>query len=226
MVSWLDQIKHDADALYLLGDIVDYWFEYEMTIPKGFSRLWGKLAELSDLGIKIEWYTGNHDMWDFGYFKKELGIGIYKSYQIKQIYGKTCFLGHGDGLGKGDLKYKFIKSILSNSLCQFLFSILPSRIGIWLMKASSNTSRHSQEIDTEKSQQKEQSLFNFFEGIANENKVDYFIYGHLHTASIKRSIDGKSEYINLGDWTSLFTYAEMSPEGNLYLKKYQEPESF
>ena len=107
----MDSIKEEAKEIYLLGDLLDYWFEYKYVVPKGFTRLFGKLAELTDSGVSIEWYTGNHDMWTFGYLEKELGVSIQKTPKIREINDKICFLCHGDGLSKGDVKYKMVKAI-------------------------------------------------------------------------------------------------------------------
>ena len=133
-VKWLDSIKFDAKEIYLLGDIFDYWFEYKQVVPKGFVRLLGKLAELSDSGIIIHYFTGNHDMWMFGYFQKELNIKIYRKPVETEINGFTFFIAHGDGLGPSDMGYKFIKKIFSNKVCQWLFARLHPNFGIWLTK--------------------------------------------------------------------------------------------
>ncbi len=109
IVKWLDSVKHEAHTIYLLGDIFDFWFEYKRAIPKGFIRLQGKLAELRDAGIPITFFTGNHDMWMFDYFPRELGIPIYRTPQLLQVGNQKLLIGHGDGLGPGDTTYKLIK---------------------------------------------------------------------------------------------------------------------
>ncbi|MEE9372876.1 MAG: UDP-2,3-diacylglucosamine diphosphatase [Saprospiraceae bacterium] len=222
IIRWLEKIRSDAKTIYLLGDVLDYWFEYNSTVPKGFTRLFGKLAELSDQGIHIEWYTGNHDMWTFGYFEKELSVKISKVPALMNINGKVCYLCHGDGLGNGDMSYKMIKAIISNPFCQFLFSLFPSRFGIWMMRSSSKGSRYNQNKTSKKELLKDQNLHNHFEEIAKTVHVDYFIYGHLHHGEVRTLSNGYSKSINLGDWTSMWTYGEMDENGALKMKKYFE----
>ena len=109
IIRWLDHVKGDAHSIYLLGDIFDFWFEYKQAIPKGFVRLLGKLAELRDTGMPIYFFTGNHDMWMFDYFPKELGIPIYREPIELVIENHKLMIGHGDGLGPGDTSYKILK---------------------------------------------------------------------------------------------------------------------
>ena len=137
---WLDLVSQDAEAIYLVGDVFDYWFEYKSVIPKGFSRILGKLAEVRDKNIPIYFFTGNHDMWMFRYFEDELGIPIYRQPIIREIHGKTFFIGHGDGLGPGDYGYKMIKKIFANKTCQWLFARLHPNFGLWLMNFFSGKS--------------------------------------------------------------------------------------
>ena len=223
VVQWLDSIKEEAKEIYLLGDLLDYWFEYKYVVPKGFTRLFGKLAELTDSGVRIEWYTGNHDMWTFGYLEKELGVSIQKTPKIREINDKICFLCHGDGLSKGDVKYKMVKAILANPICQLLFSMIPSRFGLWMMKRSSKGSRLSQKEGSVNEQEKDEQLNKHFESISKKTKVDYFIYGHLHNGKIRTLRNGTSKSINLGDWTKMWSYAEMDEKGNIRLLKYTIP---
>jgi len=129
LVRWLEQIRKDAYSIYLVGDVFDFWFEYKTVVPKGYVRLLGKLAELRDEGIPIYFFTGNHDMWMFSYFEEELGIPIYREPIVREIMGKTFFIGHGDGLGPGDHGYKFIKRVFANPVCQWLFERLHPKIG-------------------------------------------------------------------------------------------------
>ncbi len=150
IVRWLDVIKPDAQALYLMGDVFDYWFEYKNTVPKGFVRLLGKLAELSDAGIAIYYFTGNHDMWVFDYLPNEIGLTIFRSAVQHEYNGVKFYLGHGDGLGPGDYGYKTIKKIFSNKLSQWLFARIHPNFGIGLMKYFSKTSRASTGSNDEK----------------------------------------------------------------------------
>lgn len=132
IVKWLDSIKADAEELYLMGDVFDFWFEYKTVAPRGYVRLLGKLAELSDAGIKLFYFTGNHDMWTFDYLKKELNATIYRKPIEQEYNGKKFYIGHGDGLGPGDHGYKFIKKIFASSISQWLFARLHPNFGIGL----------------------------------------------------------------------------------------------
>jgi len=141
IVSWLDHIKDDAAEIYLVGDLFDFWFEYKRAIPKGFVRLQGKIAELTDKGIPVHIFTGNHDMWIFDYLPKELGVSLFRKPIEREFFGKRYLIGHGDGLGPGDRGYKFLKKIFANKFCQWCFARLHPNFGIWLADKSSKTSR-------------------------------------------------------------------------------------
>ena len=223
IVNWLDSIKHNAAEIYLLGDILDFWFEYQSVVPKGYTRLFGKIAELTDAGIPIEWYTGNHDMWTFGYLESELGVKIKKRPQIKMINGKSCYLCHGDGLGKGDRSYKLIKVLFASPICQFLYSLIPSRIGIWLMKNLSNTSRVNHKNSENKDIRRETELQSHFEKLLVDHPIDYFIYGHFHNGKVMPIGNDGGQSINLGDWTSKWSYAVMNHTGELKLQHFAIP---
>ena len=121
IVQWLSEIEKDAKAIYLVGDIFDFWFEYKSVIPKGFARTFGKLAEISDMGIAIHFFVGNHDLWVNDYFKMELNIEVHHNPKEFLINNKKFFIGHGDGLGPKDKSFKLLKKIFTNSFCQFLF---------------------------------------------------------------------------------------------------------
>ena len=140
-VKWLDEIKSDASAIYLVGDVFDFWFEYKKAVPKGYVRLLGKLAEISDSGIDIHFFTGNHDMWVFDYLEKEINLKIYREAHEITINGKSFLIGHGDGLGPHDKGYKFIKKIFSNKLCQWLFARVHPNLGISIAEYWSRKSR-------------------------------------------------------------------------------------
>ncbi len=131
IVAWLNQIKDEAHSIYLLGDIFDFWFEYKRAIPKGFIRLQGKLAELRDAGIPIYFFTGNHDMWMFDYFPKELDIPVFRSPIVLEHNNQRLLVGHGDGLGPGDNMYKLLKKVFNNSICQWLFARIHPNLGIY-----------------------------------------------------------------------------------------------
>jgi len=141
VVRWLRQIAPEAEAIYLVGDLFEFWFEYKTVIPKGFSRLFGVLAELRDAGIPVYVFTGNHDLWMFGYFEQEFGIKVYRKPIDTIIHGKTFMIGHGDGLGPGDMGYKRMKKVFTNPFSQWLFGWLHPDLGIRLANFSSQKSR-------------------------------------------------------------------------------------
>ncbi|OUV57492.1 MAG: hypothetical protein CBC73_00380 [Flavobacteriales bacterium TMED113] len=214
--NWLTQISQDAKELYLVGDLFDFWFEYDKVIPKGFERIKGKLAELSDLGIKIIFFNGNHDLWTFGYFEKELGVKVYKKPQVFKINNKLIYVAHGDGLGRGNFSYKMIKKIYLNTLCQFLFAITPSYIGISIAKYLSNSSRKKNLNYPKKNIHA--PLIEYSKKILKNKKIDYFIFGHLHDPKIIE-LNQYSKYVNLGDCVKHFSYAELDGE-SLILKNF------
>ena len=214
--EWLEKIKNEAKEIYLLGDLFDFWFEYKKVIPKGFERLKGKLAQLTDSGIKIHLFVGNHDLWTFGYLENEIGLKIYKESKIIKLNGKKFYLSHGDGLGSGNKIYKFLKFIYSNKICQFLFSLIPSNIGISLAQFLSKQSRIKQNPSNEKLG--ETYLTNYCKKQLEKHHIDFFIFGHIHQPK-KILISHNSSYVNLGDWVTHFSYAELDGE-NLLLKNF------
>ena len=221
IVKWLEEIRKDASAIYLLGDIFDYWFEYRRVIPKGFSRLLGKISSLTDQGIDVHWIVGNHDMWTFGYLEKEIKVTIHKKPLVKSINGKNLFLAHGDGLGNGDFYYLLLKRIFTNRFCQFLFSLIPSALGLPLMKYYSRKSRIHQFCEEKIEILKDQILIDYCENLSAQQNIDYFVMGHRHRPNKVQLSNGKSQYINLGDWISHFTYAVLHEDGGMELKKYK-----
>jgi UDP-2,3-diacylglucosamine hydrolase len=205
---WLDSISHDAEAIYLVGDIFDYWFEYKETIPKGFNRLLGKIAELRDKGIEMHFFTGNHDMWMFQYFTKEFDIPIHRKPIVKEIYGKTFFIGHGDGLGPGDYGYKVIKKIFANPICQWLFGWLHPNIGLGLMRYFSTKSRKMQKpIEENFLGVDREWLIQYANRKLDTVFADYFIFGHRHLPIDWLLKNNTSRYLNLGEWFYATTYA-------------------
>jgi len=213
---WLDSIKSNAKEIYLVGDIFDFWFEYQSVIPKGFERLKGKLCELTDDGIKIHFFPGNHDLWTFGYLEEELGLIIHKKPLITEINGQKFYIAHGDGLGKGDFTYKIIKKIFNNPFCQYLFSIIHPSIGIWLAKAWSKKSRIKGGFNKSKFIQKK--LINYSKEILKNQNINYFIYGHIHEP-IEIKLNTTTKYINIGDWITHFSFLELD-KSNLLIKYF------
>ena len=199
-IMWLDSIKEDAEIIFLLGDLFDFWFEYKHSVPKGFTRTLGKLAELSDSGIKIYFFVGNHDYWMNNYFEKELGIKVFKKPEAFVFNSKSFFIGHGDGLGPGDKGYKRMKFILSNPLFIWMFKLIHPDIGISLGKYLSQKNKLiSGEKDISFKGEDNEWLIRYCKNKLDKDHIDYFIFGHRHLP-ITHSLKNKSKYINLGDW--------------------------
>ena len=218
-VQWLDTIAVDAAELYLVGDTFDFWHDYKTVVPKGYVRLLGKLAELSDSGIQLHIFTGNHDLWFDGYFEQELNAKVYISPIAKTYNGKLFYIGHGDGLGPGDFSYKFIKKVFTNPLCQWLFRWIHPDIGIRLAQYLSYRSRYNggkHELEQFLGEDKEW-LVQYAKEILTKQHYDYFIFGHRHLP-LHMSLNDRSRYINLGDWLDYYSYAEW--DGDELMLKY------
>ena len=215
IISWLNEIEIDAKKIYLLGDIFDFWFEYEKVVPKGFVRLLAKLADLVDKGIKIHFLAGNHDMWMRDYLEKEIGLKVHFKEFIIEEDNQLIFIGHGDGLGKGDYKYKILKSLFTSKICKWIFSRLHPNFGIGLGQAWSNKSRKKQE--SFKNEEKE-ILLGYCKEQQQNNPVDYYVFGHRHIP-MEVKIDERANYINLGDWIHHYSYAVLSDQ-KLELRKF------
>jgi UDP-2,3-diacylglucosamine hydrolase len=224
MVRWLDDIRHDAEAIYLVGDIFDFWFEYRTVIPKGYVRLFGKLAELSDAGIPIHFFTGNHDLWMFDYFPKELGVTVHTKPIQQIIHGKHFFIGHGDGLGPGDKGYKLLKKVFTNRLCQWLFARVHPNLGIGLADFFSGRSRAANPGESTFLGEDQEWLLQYALRKSEQlPAVDYFIFGHRHLPINYDLANRRSRYINLGEWINYNSYAVFDGE-KLSLHFFENPE--
>jgi len=220
IVAWLNSIENEAQEIYLIGDVFDFWFEYKRVIPKGFVRLQAKIAQLCDNGIKVHYFTGNHDIWVFDYFSKELGVKMHYNEIEIEINSKKFFIAHGDGLGPGDKGYKFIKKVFSNPICKFLFRWIHPDIGIRIADFWSGKSRSKNgPIDEIYLGKENEWLAIFCEEKLKEEQFDYFIFGHRHLV-IDINVGKNSRYINLGDWFNSCNYAAFDGE-NLILKEYK-----
>ena len=221
VVAFLESIRHDAAEIFIVGDIFDFWYEYKTVVPKGYVRLLGKLAEITDSGIPVHFFLGNHDMWMNGYFEKELNIKVYREPKVFEWNSKQFYIGHGDGLGPGDHKYKFLKKIFRSKFCQWLFGVMHPAMGMGLANYFSKKSR----IQTMKTDKKflgedKEFLIIFCRQMLAKQHYDYFIFGHRHLP-MDFTLNSKSRYINLGDWMRDFTYAVF--DGNdMQLKKWEE----
>ena len=212
-VDWLDQIKEDAEALYVVGDLFDFWYEYKRAIPRGFTRSLGKLAELADQGVDIHLFTGNHDLWIFDYLPEEIGCRLHRQPIDLELYGRSVLVGHGDGLGPGDNGYKFLKKIFTNRLLQWSFERLHPNFGIWLANSSSRYSRkHTGGKDAKFHGAENEWLFQYCLKENEKKKRDLYLFGHRHLP-IRMPLSDKGLYINLGDWIRYFTYLRMDETG-------------
>ena len=220
VVAWLDSIKHDAAEIYLVGDIFDFWFEYKYTVPKGFVRLLGKIAEITDSGTPVHVFTGNHDMWMFGYLKDEIGVQIHREPIEKTYNGKKFFIGHGDGLGPGDHWYKILKWICANKVCQWLFARIHPNLAFGIGHYCSRKSRIATGTsDSIYLGDDKEWLVIFCKDLLKKQHYDYFVFGHRHLP-IDVKVGENSSYINLGEWVNYFTYGEFDGT-KLYLKKFE-----
>ncbi len=206
-VNWLDSIKNKADTIFLLGDLFDFWFEYKRAVPKGFVRVLGKLAELSDSGIKIHFFVGNHDLWMYDYFEKELNITVYHQPAEFSFNNKTFFIGHGDGLGPHDKGYKRMKKVFTNPISKWLYRWLHPDIGIRLAQYLSLKNKLiSGDEDVKYLGADEEWLFQYCKKKLTEKHYNFFVFGHRHLP-LEIELSNNSTYINTGDWITHFSYA-------------------
>ena len=228
VVAWLDSIKSDAQVVFLVGDIFDFWFEYKNVVPKGFVRLLGKLAELSDSGIEIIVFAGNHDIWMFDYFTKELGIKVYREFQEyevrvesteKRLENKnstlamkdtelyslnvklsTFYIVHGDGLGPGDFGYKYLKKVFESKLSQWAFGWIHPHAGMTLATWWSGSRKDEERIKRELQFRGENEwLWSFAKEQEAIKHHDFYIFGHRHLL-LDLPVNENSRYVNLGQW--------------------------
>lgn len=220
VVRWLDSIKATAQEIYLVGDIFDFWWEYKYTVPKGQTRLLGKIAEITDSGIPVHFFTGNHDLWMRDYFKQELNVEVHHQPIEKTYNGKLFFIGHGDGLGPGDNWYKFLKKCFTNPFLIWCFDRLHPNLGFWIARRSSRRSRVTTgDSDKHFLGEENEWLFSFCKEEIKKRHVDYFIFGHRHLP-LDLKVAENSRYINLGEWINYCTYAEFDGE-NTELKTFE-----
>src|SRR4051812_40130846 len=220
IVRFLDVARRDAAVVFIVGDLFDFWYEYRTVAPKGYVRILGKMAELTDSGIPVHFFVGNHDMWMKGYFEKELNIPVYFEPKEFVFNDKKFLIGHGDGLGPGDHGYKFIKKIFRNPVCQWLFGILPPAVGVGIANYFSRSSRAvTGETDATFLGEDKEWLIMYCREVLQKQHYDYFIFGHRHLP-IDFVLAGNSRYINLGDWIKYDSYAVFDSNG-LALKYYK-----
>ena len=223
---FLDSIKDDAARLFLLGDILDYWYEYKYVVPRGYIRFLGKLAELADAGVEITWVVGNHDVWLFDYLRDQIGLTVLTGHTVVDVDGRHFLISHGDDVGVQPVMYRFTRWCFHNRVCQFLYAAIhprwtyPIATG-WSNESRKTSSKHS-EAQHNKSMDAVQRLIEFSTAYAASHpQIDAFFYGHVHYASDVRR-DGMPPVILLGNWLSSFSYAVATPDGEISLKYYNE----
>ena len=218
-ISWLEKIKTDAQVIFLLGDLFDFWFEYYKSVPKGFTRVLGKLSELSDSGIKIYFFVGNHDYWTRDYFQKEIGMEVLKKPTEFKINNKLFFIGHGDGLGPGDFKYKFLKRIFRNPIFIFLFRINYPWFGIPLGNFFSRKNKILSGNNIKFISKENEILYHFCKKKLNVKHYDFFVFGHRHLP-LKIELGNNSYYFNTGDWINHYSFLHFKDD-SLELKYFK-----
>lgn len=206
VVRFLGEAQRDASDVFIVGDLFDFWFEYRKVVPKGYVRMLGKLAEMSDSGIRMHFFVGNHDMWMDGYFERELDIPVYHEPRTFHFNDRKFLVGHGDGLGPGDHGYKMLRRVFRNPLCRSLFGVLPPVLGIGLAEYSSRRSRASTGSEETFLGDDREWLVAHCKEVLEREHVDYFVFGHRHLP-IDMEVGPGSRYINLGDWIRYDTYA-------------------
>lgn len=225
LVRFLDSIKSSASAIYLLGDMFDFWAENKYVVPKGYTRFLGKLSELTDAGIEVHYFIGNHDIWMYGYLEKECGVIMHKKEETVDINGSLFFLGHGDGVGKRDTGFSIIRWVFHNRVCQRLFAMLHPDIAQWIGQTWAKHSRMKRPGGKEEPflGADREPLVQFAEEYSHTHPdIDFFVFGHRHVA-IDYNLE-ESRLILLGDWIWQFTYAEFDGE-HLTLHEYVEGET-
>ncbi len=226
LVNFLDSIKHKAAAVYLLGDMFDFWHEYRNVVPKGYTRFLGKLSELTDMGVEVHFFTGNHDLWVGDYLERECGVQIHREATVVELYGNLFFLAHGDGLGFDDKGFKIIRSIFHNKICQCLFAALHPRWGVAFGLEWARRSRLKRKDGKEPPFMGEDKapLVKFARGyLQTHPDINFFLFGHRHI-ELDIMLTAEARLLILGDWISGFSYAVYDGE-HLFLENFIEGES-
>ena len=223
LVRFLDSIKHKAAAVYLLGDMFDFWYEHKYTVPKGYTRFLGKLSELTDMGVEVHFFTGNHDIWAYSYLEEECGVIMHRKPITTDIYGKVFYLAHGDGLGDPDIKFKLLRRMFHNTICQRLFSAIHPRWSMWLgltWAKHSRMKRINGEEPPYMGEKKEHLVLYAKQYMKSHANVDVFIFGHRHI-ELDLNLSKSVRMMILGDWISQFTYVVFDGD-HLLLEEYEE----
>ena len=226
LVRFLDDIKDKAQAVYMLGDMFDFWYEFKYVVPKGYTRFLGKISELTDSGVEVHYFIGNHDIWMFGYLERECGVILHKEPVTVEIMGKEFYLAHGDGLGDPDRKFRFLRKVFRNRFCQFLFSLLPTRWSIrfgqsWASKSMKD--HRLKGVDQYLGEEKEFQVVFAKEYLKTHPDINYFMFGHRHI-ELDLMLSHTSRLLIIGDWISQYTYAVFDGK-QLIMSNYLEGDS-
>jgi len=217
---WLDSINDDVQELYLMGDIFDFWWEYKKVVPRGFTRILGRIANLTDRGIPVYFFPGNHDLWVFDYLPSELGVIVHRNEIIKEIGGKKFFLAHGDGLDAEDVGYNRLKKIFTNKKLQWLYSRLHPNFALHIAHKWSKSSRTAKFGKEEVFNVNNDGIYKFAESYLKKESIDYFIFGHRHQM-VNTPLTENANFVLLGDWIKNFSYGVFDGE-KFELKKYKD----
>lgn len=220
LCRWFDEVKKDAKTIYLLGDIFDFWFEYKTVVPRGFTRVLGKIAELTDSGIDVHFFVGNHDVWVTDYLQKECGMTVHLNPLVQDIYGKKFFLAHGDGLGDKSKSFKILRYLFHNSFCRKAFSAVHPRWGISIAHKWSNHSRATGDIVGYLGEDKEHLVLFAKDQLKTSSNINFFVFGHRHIM-LDLMISPTSRIAILGDWITFFSYAVFDGD-NFSLEVFEE----
>lgn len=226
IVNFLDSIKHKAAAVYLLGDMFDFWHEYKTVVPKGYTRFLGKLSELTDRGVEVHFFTGNHDLWVGDYLERECGVTLHRRSSVVEIYGKVFYLAHGDRLGSTDRKFRLLRSVFHNRLCQTLFASIHPRWGVAFGLEWARRSRLKREDGKEPAymgEDREELIVFAKDYLKTHPDINFFIFGHRHI-ELDLMLSRQTRLLILGDWISQFSYVIYDGE-HLFLEEYVEGES-
>lgn len=218
--KWLDDIKADVEELYLMGDIFDFWYEYKKVVPRGFTRILGRIADLTDRGVPVYFFPGNHDLWVFDYLPTELGVEVHNNYIVKTIKGRKFFLAHGDGVDPEDKGYIRLKKIFTNKTIQWLFSRLHPNLALFIAHRWSKSSRLSKTFYETDFLVKNDGMYKFARNFLQNEYIDYFIMGHRHNIA-NEAMTKNTRFILLGDWINYFSYGVFDGE-KFELKKYKD----
>lgn len=226
LVRFLDDIKDKAQAVYMLGDMFDFWYEFKYVVPKGYTRFLGKLAELTDMGVEVHWFTGNHDIWTFGYLKRECGVTVHTEPLTVEIMGKEFFLAHGDGMGDPSRSFRFLRKVFHSRTCQFLFSLLPTRWSMWLGQSWARKSMADHRISGVEQylgEDKEYQILYAKEYLKTHPDINFFMFGHRHI-ELDLMLSSSCRLMILGDWITQYTYA-MFDGSKMIMDNYLEGDS-